>query len=52
MNDFKAKYLKLSAEYLEEKLLSVKVKERDRKSSKKNKKDSSIKKFVNSLFKP
>ena len=51
MNDFKAKYIKLSAEYLEEKLLSIKVKERVSSTSKDEKKNSSIKQFVSSLFK-
>jgi len=51
MNDFKAKYIKISAEYLEEKLLTVKIKERGIAKSKNDKKDSSIKKFVSSLFK-
>jgi len=51
MNDFNAKFIKISAKYLEEKLLCVKIKKRDSSTSKNEKKNSSIKKFVSSLFK-
>ena len=51
MNNFNPKYIKISSEYLEEKLSSVRVKERKIESQKDNAKKSSLSKFVNALFK-
>ena len=50
MNEFDAKYIKISSKYLQDKINSLKAKEKDILLSEK-KKDSSLKKFVNSLFK-
>ena len=49
MNDFKAKYLQISSKYLDDKLNTVKVKEKGIYKLEDPKK-SSIKKFVNSIF--
>ncbi len=49
MNDFKVKYIKLSSEYLDDKLNTVKVKEKGIYKLEDPKK-SSIKKFVSSIF--
>ena len=51
MNDFNTKYIKLSSEYLEEKLNSVKVKDKGIYKLSGERKKSPIKRFVNSLFK-
>ena len=50
MNEFNAKYIKLSSKYLQEKLDSLKVKEESIFTLQK-KKDSKLKKIFNSLFK-
>jgi len=51
MNNFNPKYIKISSEYLEEKLSSVKMKERKAEAQKNEDTKSSLTKFVNALFK-
>ena len=52
MNNFDAKYLKLSSEYLQDKLNRVKTKnENIQLTQKSKKKESSLKRFVSSIFK-
>jgi len=51
MNKFEAKELKISAKYLEEKLNSLRKEENNIFSLNNKKKESTIKKFMNSLFK-
>ena len=51
MNKFEAKELKLSSKYLEEKLNSLRKEENTIFSLNEKKKESTLKKFVNSFFK-
>ena len=50
MSDFNAKYIKLSSKYLQEKLDSLKVKEKSI-FALEDKKESSLTRFINSFFK-
>ena len=51
MNEFDAKFIKISSGYLQEKLNSLQVKDTNIFTLEKKKKESSIKRLVSSFFK-